>query len=70
MRIKATDADEPDTLNSKIAYSILRQTPAEPGQMFSIDKTTGIVYVKEKTLDREVTDVAMHDIQKFMKNAK
>lgn len=70
MRIKATDADEPDTLNSKIAYRILRQTPAESGHMFSIDKTTGIVYVKEKTLDREVTDVAMHDIQKFMKNAR
>lgn len=57
MQIKATDADEPDTLNSKIAYSILRQTPAESGHLFSIDKTTGIIYVKEKTLDREVTNV-------------
>lgn len=57
MQIKATDADEPDTLNSKIAYSILRQTPSESGHLFSIDKTTGIIYVKEKTLDREVTNV-------------
>uniref|UniRef100_A0A8C1X0J5 Si:ch73-74h11.1 n=1 Tax=Cyprinus carpio TaxID=7962 RepID=A0A8C1X0J5_CYPCA len=56
MQIKATDADEPDTLNSKIAYSILRQTPAESGHLFSIDKTTGIIYVKEKTLDRERHD--------------
>uniref|UniRef100_A0A671PDU9 Si:ch73-74h11.1 n=1 Tax=Sinocyclocheilus anshuiensis TaxID=1608454 RepID=A0A671PDU9_9TELE len=56
MRIVATDADEPDTINSKIAYSLLRQTPAESGHMFSIDKTTGIVYVQEKTLDRERHD--------------
>uniref|UniRef100_A0A673NI35 Si:ch73-74h11.1 n=1 Tax=Sinocyclocheilus rhinocerous TaxID=307959 RepID=A0A673NI35_9TELE len=56
MRIVATDADEPDTINSKIAYSLLRQPPAEPGHMFSIDKTIGIVYVKEKTLDRERHD--------------
>lgn len=40
MWIIATDADEPDTINSKIAYS-LRQTPAESRHMCSIDKTTG-----------------------------
>lgn len=55
MQIKAFDADEPGTINSKISYSILKQTPVETGSMFSIDKDTGKVYVKERTLDREVT---------------
>lgn len=54
MQITATDADEQGTINSKIAYSIVKQTPAESKYMFSIDKETGKVYVKEKTLDREV----------------
>lgn len=57
MQITATDADEPGTINSKIAYSIINQTPAESKYMFSLDKATGKVYVKEKTLDREVTDM-------------
>lgn len=55
MRIRATDADEEGTINSKIAYSIIKQTPAESRNMFSIDGATGNVYVKEKILDREVT---------------
>lgn len=54
MHITATDADEPGTINSKIAYSIVKQTPADSKYMFSIDKETGKVYVKETNLDREV----------------
>lgn len=57
MQITATDADEPGSINSKIAYSIVKQTPTESKMMFSIDKETGKVYVKEKTLDREVIDL-------------
>lgn len=63
MQIKAFDADEPGTINSKIAYSIIKQTPMESGPMFSIDKDTGKVYVKERTLDREVKVLNLHTNQ-------
>lgn len=54
MQISAEDADEKGTLNAKIAYSILNQIPKEAGNMFTIDRDTGTIYVKEHTLDREV----------------
>ncbi|XP_066575693.1 desmoglein-2.1 [Amia ocellicauda] len=53
MQIIATDDDEPNTQNSKIAFSILEQSPA--GQMmFRLDSNTGKIYVKESNLDREI----------------
>ncbi|KAI5619856.1 desmoglein-2 [Silurus asotus] len=56
MKITAEDADEQGTANAKIAYSILKQLPENTGTMFSIDRDSGKVYVKEHTLDREVFD--------------
>ncbi|KFR06288.1 Desmoglein-2, partial [Nipponia nippon] len=50
MRINATDADEPDNLNSKIAFRIISQSPSAA---FSMDKDTGEVRVAKINLDRE-----------------
>ncbi|KAK1795901.1 hypothetical protein P4O66_009008, partial [Electrophorus voltai] len=56
MQISAEDADEHGTINSKIAYSIVKQTPEGSGSMFSIDRGTGKIYVRRHTLDRETHD--------------
>ncbi|NXW45866.1 DSG2 protein, partial [Nyctiprogne leucopyga] len=50
MRINATDADEPNNLNSKIAFRIVSQSPSPA---FSMDKDTGEVRVAKINLDRE-----------------
>uniref|UniRef100_A0A3Q2E734 Desmoglein-2-like n=1 Tax=Cyprinodon variegatus TaxID=28743 RepID=A0A3Q2E734_CYPVA len=50
--IFATDADEPETLNSKIAYSIINQIPHN---YFSITKE-GTIIVNNSALDREEED--------------
>ncbi|XP_044538820.1 desmoglein-3 [Gracilinanus agilis] len=52
MFINATDADEPNHLNSKIAFKIISQEPA--GQpMFLLNRLTGEVRSMTSTLDRE-----------------
>ncbi|RXM96961.1 Desmoglein-2 [Acipenser ruthenus] len=50
MQINATDADEPNSRNSLIAYEILEQSPAD---MFYVERNTGRIMVAETTLDRE-----------------
>ncbi|XP_064337596.1 desmoglein-2 [Camelus dromedarius] len=52
MKINATDADEPNTLNSKISYRIVSQEPAYP-PVFYLNKDTGEIYTTSITLDRE-----------------
>uniref|UniRef100_A0A674KEC3 Cadherin domain-containing protein n=1 Tax=Terrapene triunguis TaxID=2587831 RepID=A0A674KEC3_9SAUR len=52
MKITATDADEPNNLNSKIAYKIESQEPAG-ASMFILNKHTGEVHIAN-FLDREV----------------
>ncbi|XP_004703133.1 desmoglein-3 [Echinops telfairi] len=52
MILNATDADEPNHLNSKIAFKIISQEPA--GQpMFLISRNTGEVRTLTNSLDRE-----------------
>lgn len=53
MKITATDADEPNTLNSKISYRIVSQEPAS-SPVFYLNKDTGEIYTTSITLDREV----------------
>ncbi|KAH0617752.1 hypothetical protein JD844_016303 [Phrynosoma platyrhinos] len=53
MKITATDADEPNTLNSQIAYKIVSQQPNQP-PAFVINKATGEVRTATFQLDREV----------------
>uniref|UniRef100_H0XG41 Desmoglein 2 n=2 Tax=Otolemur garnettii TaxID=30611 RepID=H0XG41_OTOGA len=52
MKINATDADEPNTMNSKISYRIVSQEPAYPSA-FYLNKDTGEIYTTSVTLDRE-----------------
>ncbi|KAM8783994.1 desmoglein-2 [Rhynchonycteris naso] len=52
MKINATDADEPNTLNSKISYRIVSQEPDYP-PVFYLNKDTGEIYTTSITLDRE-----------------
>ncbi|XP_053427643.1 desmoglein-2 [Nycticebus coucang] len=52
MKINATDADEPNTMNSKISYRIVSQEPAYP-PVFYLNKDTGEIYTTSITLDRE-----------------
>ena len=54
MQIKGNDNDEAGTINSEISYRIVSQEPAGTGHMFTLDRKTGQLYVKEETLDREV----------------
>nr|KAF6358142.1 desmoglein 2 [Pipistrellus kuhlii] len=52
MKVNATDADEPNSINSKISYKIVSQEPAYPA-MFYMNKDTGEIYTVTSTLDRE-----------------
>lgn len=52
MKITATDADEPNTMNSKISYRIVSQEPAYP-PVFYLNKDTGEIYTTSIALDRE-----------------
>lgn len=53
MKIIASDADEPNNLNSKIAFKIESQEPSGP-PMFVMKKATGELHLANY-LDREVT---------------
>lgn len=60
MQIEGRDDDQPGTINSEISYRIVRQEPTGIGHMFRIDAKTGKLFVKESTLDREVTHMFIH----------
>lgn len=53
MKIDATDADDPTSPNSKIAFRIISQEPSQPSA-FQIDRETGEVWTSTYQLDREV----------------
>ena len=55
MQIEGEDADEDGTENAKMAYRIIKQEPKGHGDMFTLDRHTGKLYVKQPTLDREVS---------------
>ncbi|XP_070277331.1 desmoglein-1 [Myotis yumanensis] len=52
MRLNATDADEPNNLNSKIAFKIISQEPSD-SPMFIINRYTGEIRTMNNFLDRE-----------------
>ncbi|NP_001002939.1 desmoglein-1 precursor [Canis lupus familiaris] len=52
MRLNATGADEPNNLNSKIAFKIIRQEPSD-SPMFIINRNTGEIRTMNNFLDRE-----------------
>nr|CAA72045.1 MDSC3a [Mus musculus] len=51
----ATDKDEPDTMHTRLKYSILEQTPPSPG-LFSVHPDTGVITTVSHYMDREVVD--------------
>ncbi|XP_026802544.3 B-cadherin isoform X1 [Pangasianodon hypophthalmus] len=54
MTVSATDADDPNTDNADIRYSILGQIPPEPSpNMFAINPVSGAIRVNADGLDRE-----------------
>ncbi|XP_028380335.1 desmoglein-1-like [Phyllostomus discolor] len=52
MKLNATDADEPNNLNSKIAFKIISQEPSD-SPMFIINRYTGEIRTMNSFLDRE-----------------
>lgn len=56
MILNATDADEPNHMNSKIAFKIVSQEPAGM-PMFLISRNTGEVRTLTSSLDREVRQI-------------
>ncbi|KAM3876234.1 desmoglein-2.1-like [Diretmus argenteus] len=56
MKIEGMDKDQAGTPNAELAYTIISQEPAINGDMFTINRETGELYVKEPTLDRETHD--------------
>lgn len=55
MKVTATDADKANTAHSQIVYTIVEQSPSKGGSMFYISQTTGEIFVRFNTLDREVS---------------
>ncbi|XP_074195833.1 desmocollin-2 [Rhinolophus sinicus] len=51
-QVCATDKDEPDTLHTRLKYSILQQLPASP-TLFAMHPTTGVITTTSSQLDRE-----------------
>ncbi|XP_015986696.2 desmocollin-2 isoform X2 [Rousettus aegyptiacus] len=54
-QVCATDKDEPDTLHTRLKYSILEQLPALP-TLFAMHPTTGVITTTSSQLDRELID--------------
>lgn len=61
MRLNATDADEPNNLNSKIAFKIIRQEPSD-SPMFIINRNTGEIRTMNNFLDREVISFSLNGL--------
>lgn len=53
-QVVAKDADEPNTLHTKIAYSLIKQEPNNGQLFFAVNKDSGIISVSNQALDREV----------------
>ncbi|XP_033291142.1 desmocollin-2 isoform X3 [Orcinus orca] len=54
-QVCATDKDEPDTLHTRLMFSIIEQLPASP-TLFFMQPATGVITTTSSRLDREVTD--------------
>jgi hypothetical protein len=56
MEVTATDADEPDSANSDVRYTIINQEPELPSpNMFVINPVTGGIRVNAAGLDSGYT---------------
>ncbi|XP_070603792.1 desmocollin-2-like isoform X2 [Erythrolamprus reginae] len=56
-KMTATDRDEPDTLHTKLKYTIVGQTPSSRGvSLFKVEPETGDISLHTTPLDREKID--------------
>ncbi|XP_074064643.1 desmocollin-3-like isoform X2 [Macrotis lagotis] len=54
-KVCATDRDEPDTMHTRLKYSIMEQQPPSP-KLFSVHPASGVITTISHQLDREVVD--------------
>ncbi|XP_054550088.1 desmocollin-2 isoform X2 [Talpa occidentalis] len=54
-QVQATDRDEPDTMHTRLKYTIIEQIPASP-TLFSMHPSTGVITLSSSQLDRELID--------------
>uniref|UniRef100_A0A8C0W5A5 Cadherin domain-containing protein n=1 Tax=Castor canadensis TaxID=51338 RepID=A0A8C0W5A5_CASCN len=54
-QVCATDKDEPDTMHTRLKYSILEQSPSPP-TLFTMHPSTGVITTASSQLDRELMD--------------
>ncbi|XP_006835187.1 PREDICTED: desmocollin-2 [Chrysochloris asiatica] len=54
-QVCATDKDEPDTMHTRLKYSIIEQIPASP-TLFSMNPKTGVITMASSQLNRELID--------------
>ncbi|XP_072460567.1 desmocollin-3-like isoform X1 [Notamacropus eugenii] len=54
-KVSATDRDEPDTMHTRLKYSIMEQQPPSP-KLFAVHPVSGVITTISHQLDREVVD--------------
>ncbi|XP_048219514.1 desmocollin-2 isoform X1 [Perognathus longimembris pacificus] len=54
-QVCATDKDEPDTMHTRLKYTILEQMPPSP-TLFTMNPTTGVITTTSSQLDRELVE--------------
>ncbi|KAI7813849.1 cadherin-15 isoform X1 [Triplophysa rosa] len=58
MQVSAVDADDPTTDNAALSYSVIGQETVPPNSinktMFGINNKTGVIYIRDVGLDRDV----------------
>uniref|UniRef100_A0A8C5KY19 Desmocollin 2 n=1 Tax=Jaculus jaculus TaxID=51337 RepID=A0A8C5KY19_JACJA len=54
-QVCATDKDEPDTMHTRLRYTILEQSPSPP-TLFTMHPATGIITTTSSQLDRELIE--------------
>ncbi|XP_036596907.1 desmocollin-2-like [Trichosurus vulpecula] len=54
-QVCATDDDEPDTMHTRLKYTIIEQQPPSP-TLFSIHPVTGVITTTSSRCDRELVD--------------
>ncbi|XP_042531051.1 desmocollin-2 [Dipodomys spectabilis] len=54
-QVCATDKDEPDTMHTRLRYTILEQIPPSP-TLFTMHPTTGVITTTSSQLDRELVE--------------
>ncbi|TSK20067.1 Cadherin-15 [Bagarius yarrelli] len=65
LTVSATDADDPNTDNAMLSYSITAQESFPPSSinkiMFGINNVTGVIYTRDVGLDRDYTMFGMEN---------